>query len=138
MFTNTHTPHRKLAGSALIALGFLTMALGSHMQMEAKLSGQGSILHEEVAGTEMMLKQAAGSAAVIAPENSAGVLAFGMLMMLLGFGLHASIVLQKREEGDRTVRVRAADPAKKKKEGKTARKTRKPLEVIWIERTIRF
>lgn len=139
--TNTHSP-RKIAGNALIALGAISMALGSQLQMEAQLlgqlSGQGSAMVEHMAGEPMLLQQSSVHAAALAPESSAGILAFGMLMMLLGFGLHAWIVLQNDTYEDRTVRVHAADPSKNTKAGKPIRKTRKPMEVIWIERTIRF
>jgi|GEM_PF-1004061 len=144
MFTHKYHPHPRLVSSVLIAMGAITMAIGTQVQMEAQLlgqlSGQGSVTIKEAMREPPMLKQAAPlrAAAISAPESSsAGVLAFGMLMMLLGFGMHAWIVL--RNEEDRSVQVRIADPAKKKiVPAPTVRKTRKPMEVIWVERTIRF
>ncbi|PIR54341.1 hypothetical protein COU75_01380 [Candidatus Peregrinibacteria bacterium CG10_big_fil_rev_8_21_14_0_10_42_8] len=144
MFTHKYHPHPRLVSSVLIAMGAITMAIGSQVQMEAQLlgqlSGQGSLTVQEVTPEPPMLKQAAPlrAAAVSASESSsAGILAFGMLMMLLGFGMHAWIVLRNAE--DRSVKVRIADPTKKKVAPEPkVRKTRKPMEVIWIERTIRF
>ena len=129
----------KIAGTALIAIGAISMALGSQLQMEAQLisqrSGQGSsVMIEEAVINPILLKQSSLHAAALTSSDGAGTLAFGMVMMLLGFGLHAWIVLS-----DRRVKVKVADPHKKKITPKnTTRKTRKPMEIIWIERTIRF
>lgn len=144
MFTHKYHPHPRFVSGFLIAMGAITMVIGSQVQMEAQLieqlNGRGSTLVKQVSKEPAMFKQAAplhSSALSTTDASSAGVLAFGMLMMLLGFGLHAWIVLQNEE--DRTVRVRAADPRKKKLvPTPKARKTRKPMEVIWVERTIRF
>lgn len=141
MFTHKYHPHPRLVSGFLMAMGAITMVIGSQVQMEAQLSGQGSIIEKQVTRQPVELRQAVPmhAAAIAMPKtsSSAGVLAFGMLMMLLGFGLHAWIVLQNEE--DRTVRVRAADPRKKKTvPAPKVRKSRKPMEVIWVERTIRF
>jgi hypothetical protein len=141
MFRHKYHPHHKLAGSALIAMGAITMALGSQLQMEAQLidqlTGKGAFMADRMAAEPMLMAQPVLFPAAITAPNSGGVIAFGMLMMLLGFGLHAWIVLQNEE--DRSVKVRAGDPRKRKAAPKpVARKSRKPMEVIWVERTIRF
>jgi hypothetical protein len=144
MFTHKYHPHPRLVSGFLIAMGVITMVIGSQVQMEAQLlhqlNGQGSTVIKEVTKEPAMFKQAAplySSALPTTEGSSAGVLAFGMLMMLLGFGLHALIVLRNVE--DRSVTIRAADPQKKKVTPTPAvRKSRKPMEVIWVERTIRF
>ena len=144
MFTHKYHPHPRLVSGFLIAMGVITMVIGSQVQMEAQLlhqlNGQGSTVIKEATKEPAMFKQAAplySSALPTTESSSAGILAFGMLMMLLGFGLHAWIVLQNEE--DRSVAVRAADPRKRKVAPKpVARKSRKPMEVIWVERTIRF
>ena len=131
MFTHKYQPHPRVVSGFLIALGAITMVIGSQVQMEAQLvhqlNGQGSFLAAPLYSSALPTTEG----------SSAGVLAFGMLMMLLGFGLHALIVLRNVE--DRSVTVRAADPQKKKvTPTPTVRKSRKPMEVIWVERTIRF
>lgn len=138
--TNLNSPS-KITSAVLIAIGAIFVTLGSQLQMEAQLldqlSSQGAVMAEEAASEPLLLEQAVLYPAATAPSNAAGTLAFGMLMMLLGFGFHAWIVL--RNEEDRTIKVRAADPRKKQRISKPqARKSRKPMEVIWIERTIRF
>jgi len=131
MFKHKYQPHPRIVSGFLIAMGAITMVIGSQVQMEAQLvnqlNGQGSFLAAPLYSSALPTTE----------SSSAGILAFGMLMMLLGFGLHAWIVLQNEE--DRSVAVRAADPRKRKVAPKpVARKSRKPMEVIWVERTIRF
>lgn len=139
---NTHThPSTKIAGSAFLSIGAAIMTLSSGYALVGSISGQGSTVVEKVA-LEPMLIQAQTilpAASELTQGSGAGIIAFGMLMMLLGFGLHAFIVLRNREEEERSVPVHIADPAKKKAvPTPVVRKTRKPMEVIWVERTIRF
>ena len=77
----------------------------------------------------MLMGREAVMPAAMEQGNGFGIIAFGMLMMLLGFGLHSLIVL-RNQEVERTV------PVKQKK--KSPRSSRRQMEVIWIERTIRF
>jgi len=51
-----------------------------------------------------------------------------MLMMLIGFGLHALWTIRKNDEQPVPVKVRKKEP----------RTSRTQMEVIWVERTIRF
>jgi len=138
---NTHThPSTKIAGSAFLSIGAVIVTLSSGYALLGSISGQGSSMVEKVP-LEPMLIQAQNilpAAPEITQSMGAGMIPFGMLMMLLGFGLHAFIVLRNQEE-QRNVPVHIADPAKKKVvPTPVVRKTRKPMEVIWVERTIRF
>ena len=137
---NTHDAHRtkRRTGSALLMTGLLSVMLGSGLrgQYSASLSGKGSMVTEKPA-QEVQLVQGHAAAMVIQDENPAsgiGMIAFGMLMMLLGFGLHALIVLREHEE-DRSVPVHVRT---RKHDAKEPRKTRRQFDVIWVERTIRF
>ena len=138
---NTHThPSTKIAGSAFLGIGAGIITLSSGYALLGSISGQGSTIVEKVASEPMFIQ--AQNILPAAPEvtqgTSAGIIAFGMLMMLLGFGLHAFIVLRNRDD-ERAVPVHIADPSKRKAAPTpVVRKTRKPMEVIWVERTIRF
>lgn len=119
----------RILGPSLIVLGAIIVTAGSQMQLEASLTDQGSYagMREQ---TELMWvdSQVVLPAAIESP-NPMGVAAFGMLMMLIGFGLHAWVVSKNRNETPVPVR------AKKRKE---PRKSRRQMEVIWVERTIRL
>ncbi len=124
--------HTHKTGTVLMVAGAALMMVGSQGQLNASITNQGSYVGTiEPTGLELVQPNALLAAAPESPI-SFGVLAFGMLLMLVGFGFHAWVVLREREEKERTVPVRAA--TKKK----TARKSRRQAEVIWIERTIRF
>ncbi len=74
-----------------------------------------------------------GAALVNPEEDTMGMqLAFGMICLLLGFALHAMIVVREGES-ERKVPVKSAP-----KRRKPARKSRSPKNVIWIERRFRF
>lgn len=98
------------------------MLVGSQGVLRASVTGQGSYIMQAPEPVALMQS---------APEHpiSLGLLAFGMLMMQIGFGLHAWYVLQQNQEGS-PVTVHAKK--------KSPRKSRRQAEVIWIERTIRF
>lgn len=121
----------------MVVAGALIWSAGGSMNMEAQLSGQGSLQGAynptglEWVATEHVLP------AATEPSSASGVLAFGMLMMLVGFGLHAWLMLNKQNTG-RPVPVRIRKQAAPKKEVRKARSSRRQAEVIWIERTIRF
>lgn len=107
----------KTTGTSLIAFGALIVTIGSQMSLSASLTSQGTYLGTQQAGEPMWIAQEVVlPAAAIESSNPAGVLAFGMLMMLIGFGLHALWTIQKN----------------------TPRNSRKQMEVIWVERTIRL
>lgn len=117
MNTKTHSSFYRNMGTSLLAVGAVVMTIGSQMQLSSNLSSQGSTLEFH---DQLVLP------AAIESSNPGGVLAFGMLMMLVGFGLHALLVLRNSDE--RPVPVRK----------KSSRTSRKQMEVIWVERTIRL
>ena len=114
-------------GTALVVLGALIVVAGSQMRLNAQLSGQGAYLEIQQAGYSMPIEEQPLLPAAIETARSTGMLAFGMLMMLLGFGFHALIVMRQRDEKPVPVRVR-----------KPQRTSRRQMEVIWVERTIRL
>lgn len=130
-----HTSARRL-GNVMVVAGALIWSAGTSMHSEAQLSGQGAVTGAHTPtqlqwiATETVLP-AAGQ-----PNSAGGVFAFGMLMMLVGFGIHAWLMLNKAEGKPVPVRVRKQRTAKP--QAKKSRKTRRQAEVIWIERTIRF
>lgn len=126
----------KKTGTLLVALGAMAMVAGSQGRINANvasLSGQGAYMGTQQEAPRLTWTQPETLLAA-APESTMpfGVLAFGMLMALVGFGIHAWIVLRERETHERNVPIRAA--TKKK----APRKSRRQAEVIWVERTIRF
>ena len=139
----THSPHRKTA-SALIVVGAVTSAAGLHFHLPGNLTGQGATLGTNEASKLMWVAQETVLPAAIEAPNSGGVLAFGMLMMLIGFGLHAWITMQNRDEVPVPVRAKKSVKAAWRPTGHCTRKakaprtSRKQMEVIWIERTIRL
>ena len=121
-------------GTSLLVLGAIVVTIGSQMSLRASAIGQTSDLM-------WIDQQAVLPAATIESSNPAGVLAFGMLMMLIGFGMHALWNIQKNDESDRTVRVHDADPERSRRirqKKNPPRTSRKQMEVIWVERTIRL
>lgn len=122
-----HSPIRR-SGIALMLTGLLVSVIGSQMDMTASLSGQGVILGQTAIGEPMWIQAETVLPAAMETQG-VGVMALGMLMVLTGFGLHALWILRCRE-ADRTVPVKAAK--------KMPRTSRKQMEVIWVERTIRF
>ncbi|MAE68552.1 MAG: hypothetical protein QF793_04045 [Candidatus Peribacteraceae bacterium] len=124
---------KQTLGTAIIALGAIVVTIGSQMSLGASLTEQGGTLGTEQVGEIMWIDQQVVLPAAIESSNGTGVLAFGMLMMLLGFGLHALWTIRKNDEVSVPVKVRKQQTPKK-----TARKSRKQMEVIWIERTIRL
>lgn len=64
------------------------------------------------------------------PSNAIALVAFGMLMVLIGMGLHALWILRKRDAAPANVPITI-----RKHKNRT---TRKQMEVIWVERTIRL
>ncbi|MDP7069078.1 MAG: hypothetical protein QF815_01005 [Candidatus Peribacteraceae bacterium] len=119
----------RILANSLMALGAATTAVGSQKGLGAQLSNQGTNLVQRYANEPMLMGREAVMPAAMEQGNGFGIIAFGMLMMLLGFGLHSLIVL-RNQEVERTV------PVKQKK--KSPRSSRRQMEVIWIERTIRF
>ena len=73
MGTPTTTQTVRTAGSIFTLIGALIALTGSQMKLEAQLLSQQDVL----------------LAAAPQTSSSSAVLAFGMLMMLIGFGLHA-------------------------------------------------
>jgi len=131
--SNKHTRHGRF-GSALLLAGLVTSVLGVTdavpSQGQLLFSGQGAlVLNAPV--QEMLLQQTVVMpAAPDVSEINVGLVAFGALMMLLGFGLHALIVLRTRDEQPVPVKIR--------KNKLYPRTSRKQMEVIWVERTIRL
>ena len=150
--TNKQSPLSKNAGTALIALGVLFAALGSQEAMvskQASLSGQGALYGNYETGEAMLMPATAlhSAAPIVESSMSGGMVAFGALMMLLGFGIHAFLasngLLPEKSHAVpvRQAKKRRMKPRKKREAlSKTLppRLSRKPFEVIWIERTIRF
>ena len=133
-----HTKQAKsyrFLGSLLLVSGLITATLGAaNVPVQGQLlTGQGSSVTQHPVKQPMLLPQETVFPA--APEEStsfqAGLIAFGALMMLLGFGLHAMIVLREQDESPVPVRIRKAFM-------KEPRTSRKQMEVIWVERTIRL
>ena len=129
-----HKSHR-IFGSALLLAGLITITLGTangiHVPATLLSSGQGSVISNVPAKKILLPQHIVFSAAPEQTGSKAGLIAFGALMMLLGFGLHALIVLRESDEISVPVRIKQAF----KKEPRTSRKQ---MEVIWIERTIRL
>ncbi|MBT4120103.1 MAG: hypothetical protein HOG89_04130 [Candidatus Peribacter sp.] len=121
----------KTLGTSFIALGALVVTIGSQMSLSASMTSQGTYLGTQQAGEPMWINQEVLlPAATIESSNPAGVLAFGMLMMLVGFGLHALWTIRKNDE--------QMVPVKQASKKKISRTSRKQMEVIWVERTIRL
>jgi hypothetical protein len=124
----------KTLGTSFLGLGAVIVTIGSQMSLSASLTEQGTYLGTSQAGSPMWINQESVlPAASIESSNPAGVLAFGMLMMLIGFGLHALWTIRKNDEVEVPVKIRKKSAPKKE-----ARNSRKQMEVIWIERTIRL
>ena len=119
----------KTISTSFIALGAIVVTIGSQMSLNASLTNQGAYLGTKQAGEPMWINQEIIlPAASIESSNPAGVLAFGMLMMLIGFGLHALWTLRKKQETPVEI------PVKQKRTPKgEARNSRKQMEVIWVE-----
>ena len=126
----------------MMLFGACVMTAGTQMPLSATLTDQGSYLGTQETSQPMLIKQEtvlpAASNIEIATTGM-GVIAFGMLMFLCGFGLHAIIVLRERDEETRKIPVKLAPrkhmpPVREK----LSRDTRRQMDVIWVERTIRF
>lgn len=130
MSKETHHSSLRIVGTFLLFAGIVALMLSYKIQPAASLTGQGTVLYalqtlEPTIGNMQSVLPAA-------PEHSkAGILAFGMLMMLLGFGMHAWLVVRKRGQAEL-----AQDEKKDPK--KYPRSSRRQMEVIWVERTIRL
>lgn len=120
----------RIVSTFLLFAGIIALMLSYKMQPVASLTGQGTVLY-----TLQTLEPTIGNMQSVlpaAPEPSkAGILAFGMLMMLLGFGMHAWLVVRKRGQAEL-----AQGEVKGAK--KYPRSSRRQMEVIWVERTIRL
>lgn len=133
-----HTKHTsaRVLGNLMVVSGALIWSAGTGMQTEAQLSNQGAAIGTQVetgltwVATETVFPAASQS------TSPSGILALGMLMMLIGFGMHAWLILEKKD--GKPVPVRIRKQAVPKKEVRKGRSTRRQAEVIWIERTIRF
>lgn len=132
----TKTSHFSLGaiGGSLIAIGAIISMVSAQMNPEfgAALTHQGSYIGSIEPIEPMWIAQETVLPAAMEPDNSLGVLAFGMLMMLIGFGLHAFLVVHNNQT---KVPVKSA---KKIATKKAPRSSRKQMDVIWVERTIRF
>lgn len=133
--SKSHKQNRIL-GSALLITGMAISLFGvtdlSPIRAQLLFTEQGSVLGTVKEEGSRLLPQAVVLPA--APEQdmiNAGLVAFGALMMLLGFGLHALMVLRMRNE--RPVPIRSTSRVKA-----FPRTSRKQMEVIWVERTIRL
>lgn len=112
-----------------MALGAVVVTVGSQIQLSADLTSKGTYVGT-VEPQELMWAQGqVVLPAAMEASNGMYILGFGMLMMLIGFGLHAWMVVEKRDDESAPV---------KKKKVKKARPSRRQAEVIWIERTYRF
>src|SRR3989344_7480981 len=121
-------------GTLLMLFGAGVATLGAQTQLNASLTNQGSYLGTTHASAPMLMaRETVFPAAMESTGPSFGMIALGMLIMLIGIGLHGLYVLRSREERPVPVRIR-----KQKAHQKEARKSRRQAEVIWIERTIRF
>lgn len=116
-------------GSTLMVLGAMTMAAGTQTELGADLTHQGAVLGTTVASEPMWIQGQVVLPAATEP-NGFGIMAVGMLLMLIGLGIHAVWILRTKNN-DRRVPVRQAHK-------KSNRTSRKQMEVIWVERTIRF
>lgn len=117
-------------GTGLMVLGALIMAFSSQTSLNANLTEQGSVAGAMTIGDPMWTQGHAVLPAAPIAANGMGTMALGMLLVLMGLGMHAYWTLRVRS-GDRMVPVKQA---KKKAD----RKSRRQMEVIWVERTIRF
>jgi hypothetical protein len=133
---------KQTLGTSLIALGAIVVTIGSQMSLSASATNQGAYLGTQQAGEPMWINQEVVlPAAAIESSNPAGVLAFGMLMMLIGFGLHALWTIRQNDEQPACTEQCRSVPVVVRKQPaakKQTRTSRKQMDVIWIERTIRF
>lgn len=128
----THTIEEKVA-SCFILAGLITAIISTQLHLKAQL-----ITGQEAKELAWTTQETVLAAAPIQQQSSTGVLAFGMLMMLIGIGMHAWYTMQHQEKG-RPVPVHIRKQALKRPEAKKSpRKSRRQAEVIWVERTIRF
>lgn len=122
-------------GSLLMVSGIATAALGAtdgiHIPATLVYSGQGSLVMNAPRKPMLLQQEVVMPSAPLEPTSQTGLIAFGALMMLLGFGLHAMIVLREQDEVAVPVRIKKAFM-------KEPRTSRKQMEVIWVERTIRL
>ncbi len=151
-----HTKHARFRsiGTLLMIFGTGVSVLGAETQsLHASLTDQGSYLGTTQATEPMLMaryticpatvaRAAMWPAAMEQTGPSFGMIALGMLIVLIGIGLHGLYVLRSRDgraatraEPGQSVPVRIR---KQKAPQKEARKSRRQAEVIWIERTIRF
>jgi len=131
-----HTQHARFRsiGTLLMLLGAGISTLGAELSLNASLTDQGSYLGTTQASAPMLMaRETVFPAAMESAGPSFGMIALGMLIMLIGIGLHGLYVLRSRDERPVPVKIR-----KQKAPQKEARKSRRQAEVIWIERTIRF
>lgn len=131
-------PTVRTAGSIFVLTGALVALAGSQMSLSAQLSGQGTAIGTQHATELSWTTGEAVMAAAPQQGNPSAVLAFGMLMMLIGFGMHSWYILNKQEGRPVAVHVRKHKAKKPQATKKSSRKSRRQADVIWIERTIRF
>lgn len=126
MSKHTQHSHIQFVGNLLLVLGATVLGSNFMQALPAMVTGKGSLVGTVEPPVGLMLTEAPVlMSAAPQPERIGATIAFGMLMMLIGFGLHAWIVLRKNDE--QTVPVK-----------KAPRTSRRQAEVIWVERTIRF
>lgn len=138
MSKHTHRSQR-LFGTAFMTLGLVVSLGGSQNALQGQVLspdslGQGSVVTSQSATAPVMARPTyVHAAAATEDSNPLGVIAFGMLMMLIGFGAHAFATLRTTEQNvPVTIRETPKQPAPQKK------KASGPLQVIWIERNIRL
>ncbi len=123
-------------GNLMVVSGALIISAGTGIHSEAQLSGQGTITGVYQPTELQWIASETVLPAAGQPSSAGGIFAFGMLMVLVGFGIHAWLMLNKSEGKPVPVHVRKQRAPKP--QVKKSRSTRRQAEVIWIERTIRF
>ncbi len=93
--TNTHTLVAKLLTSVLMVGGIALCLSGTSGFLNAQLTGGGSTIMDTQTGGDPMIVGGDLAVHAAAPQKSNGVqIVLGMLLFMLGFGLHALFIMK--------------------------------------------
>jgi len=117
----------KITCSSLILAGLALMGQGS--TAEVLMTGQGSdVFVAPSAGPSMFVQGPIHAAPIPAPNGIGAQIVVGMLLILLGFGIHAFFVLQHEKP------IRVQKSTKKKKGKGRKKKTSEGFGIVWVQR----
>lgn len=123
----------RITGATLLVAGTFLLLLGTRQTLHAleaqQQIGQGSMVLQQIGGEAALLPDPYHGAAPqgLREESGAGLIVLGLILFLLGFGMHALLVIRK----EHPVPVKRAP--RRKVARKTAPQNIEVLEVFWME-----